>query len=268
MMGQQCEERNPQRHGVQSLSKATPTMTESRIEVAALSDIGFQRLNNEDRFGYDMEASIFVVCDGMGGHAAGEIASSMAVEITLQTYKELSQVEMTPVERLYSAISRANQAIWNMARQDRTLLGMGTTLVAACLLSDSLLIGNVGDSRAYFLSDGDCGQITQDHSYAAEQLRQGLISASGELPARMQQIITRAVGVNERVNPDFFIVDLEPGDTVLLATDGLTRYADAEKLAGLIYTHSDLEEICRKLIAVAYEGGAEDNVTCLLFRLR
>ncbi len=235
--------------------------------IAVLSDIGSCRQNNEDSFGYDLDSNIFVVCDGMGGVAAGEVASSTAVELTLRTYKDLCNGEMDLEERLYTAINSANGAVWNMAQQDRRLHGMGTTLVAACILRNRLIIGNVGDSRAYLLRDDDCIQITEDHSLAAEQIRRGGTGGGG-VSTRLQQLITRAVGVGAAVKPDFFFIDLEPGDTVLLATDGLTRYADAEKLAKQIDTHTDLDEICRRLIRVAYEGGAEDNVTCLLLRVR
>jgi serine/threonine protein phosphatase PrpC len=268
MIDQHKDGFDEQQQGAQSTSKATAMMTELRMDVAGLSDIGHRRSNNEDSFGHDLDANIFVVCDGMGGVAAGEVASSTAVEITLRTYKELCQREMDPEKRLHSAIASANEAVWNMAQQDRKLQGMGTTLVAACVLQNKLLIGNVGDSRAYFLRGGDCVQITEDHSYVAEQMRRGGVGVSGGVSARLQQLITRAVGIGETVNPDFFAVDLEPGDIVLLTTDGLTRYADAEKLEQQIYTNSDLEEICRGLIAIAHRGGAEDNVTCLLLRIR
>ena len=264
MTDQQRKEFESEQHGLQSTRKTTAMMTELLLDVAGLSDIGQKRLNNEDSFGYDLDAKIFVVCDGMGGLAAGEVASSTAVEVTLRTYKELCNDEMEPEKRLDTAIGSANEAVWKMAQQDRALRGMGTTLVAACVLYNRLLIGNVGDSRAYFLRDGDCVQITEDHSYAAEQMRRG---GSG-VSARLQQVITRAVGVDAAVTVDFFVVNLESGDTVLLTTDGLTRYADADKLAQEIYTHSDLEETCRGLIAIAHAGGAEDNVTCLLLRVR
>jgi protein phosphatase len=170
---------------------------------------------------------------------------------------------MDPVERVYGAISSANQAIWNRSQQDPALRGMGTTLVAACLIGNRLLIGNVGDSRAYFLQDGYCVQITEDHSYVAEQMRLGV---TGEISPRLRQVITRAVGVDEAVEPDFFVGNLESEDTVLLATDGLTRYADVQMLAEQISAHSDLDAACRNLIAIAHSGGAEDNITCLLLR--
>jgi serine/threonine protein phosphatase PrpC len=240
-------------------------MTKLQLEVAGLSDVGHKRLNNEDSYGYDIDTSVFVVCDGMGGLAAGEVASRTAADVMLRTYKELSHHEMDPEKRLKSSIVSANEAVWNMAQEDPKLRGMGTTLVAACVLNSRLVIANVGDSRAYLLRDGDCVQITEDHSYAAEQMKRG--AGNGDVSARLQQLITRAVGVDATVNPDFFAINLRLGDMLLLTTDGLTRYADADKLAQLIYTHPSLEEICSRLVAVAHAGGAEDNVTCLLLRV-
>jgi len=266
MMDQHDKRADAQQHGLRSNHLAT-TMTELRIEVAALSDVGYRRSNNEDSFGYDAKANIFVVCDGMGGLAAGEIASNKAVELTLKNYNDLSNQEMNIEERLRSAIASANESLWNMAQQDHRLRGMGTTLVAASILSNRLVIGNVGDSRAYFLRKGDCVQITEDHSYVAEQMRRGGTIIIDEASHRLRQFITRAVGVNPSVEPDFFLLDLQPADMILLTTDGLTRYADANKLAHHVYKHSHLEEICRELITIAHEGGAEDNVTCLLLRM-
>ena len=257
-----------QEQEIQLAGKTTATIAELQIDVAALSDRGLRRPKNEDSFGYVLDANIFVVCDGMGGHAGGEIASSTAVKTTLQAYKQLCGRDMAPATRLRSAIAQANSTVWNMAKQDQNLFGMGTTLVAACVLRDSLLIGNLGDSRAYFLRGDRCVQVTRDHSYAAELMRRRWSGASDGVPAHMQQVITRAIGVDAVVTPDFFICDLKSGDTVLLTTDGLTRYAGVEELGRSIYKHSDLGQICHSLIAIAHGRGAEDNVTCLLFRIR
>jgi serine/threonine protein phosphatase PrpC len=267
MIDQERRDVQPTTTVSQEANKAKAGMTELRMDVAALTDIGHRRSNNEDSFGYDLETNLFIVCDGMGGLAGGEIASSTAVERALQTYKELSDYEIDPEVRLHSTISSANEAVWNMAQQNLTLRGMGTTLVAACVFDHSLLIGNVGDSRAYLLREGDCVQITEDHSYIAEQRRRGNGGDHNGLTARLQQLITRAVGIGASVKPDFFTVNLQPGDIVLLTTDGLTRYTDAEKIAQHIEPQIDLEEMCRRLISIAHEGGAEDNVTCLIFRV-
>src|ERR1700757_4131108 len=123
MTNQPRKEFDPVQHGVQSTGKATAMMTELQLDVAGLSDIGHKRLNNEDSFGYDLDAKIFVVCDGMGGLAAGEVASSTAVELTLRTYQDLCHHEMDPEKRLDTAIGSANEAVWNMAQQDRALRG-------------------------------------------------------------------------------------------------------------------------------------------------
>lgn len=266
MTDQQNRKGDTQSHCLQ-LDPLATTITGLRMEVAVLSDIGYRRVNNEDSFGYDTKANIFVVCDGMGGLAAGEIASDKAVEFTLKAYNDLSNQEMNMKERLHSAIASANETVWNMAQQDHKLRGMGTTLVAASVFENRLVIGNVGDSRAYFLRDGNCVQVTEDHSYAAEQMRRGASIISDEASQRLRQFITRAVGVQPSVEPDFFALDVKPADMILLTTDGLTRYADAHRLAHYIYRHSNMEDICRGLIAMAYEGGAEDNVTCMLLRV-
>lgn len=250
----------------QSVNAVAPR-TELQMEVAALSDVGYKRSNNEDSFGYNLKANIFVVCDGMGGLAAGEVASDKAVELTIKAYNDLAEQQIDPEQRLRSAIYKANETVWDMAQRDHKLRGMGTTLVAASMFERRLVIGNVGDSRAYLLRDGVCLQITEDHSYIADQLRRGVAVVLDEACHRLRQIITRAVGVNPTVTPDFFVLDLKPGDMVLLATDGLTRYADTNRLAHHIYMRSNMEEICQALIAIAHEGGAEDNVTCMLLRV-
>jgi serine/threonine protein phosphatase PrpC len=233
-----------------------------RIDAAGLSDVGRRRSSNEDNFGSDLECNLFVVCDGMGGMAAGEVASSVAVERTLQKYRELSNRAMPPEERLHCAIASANDTIWQMARDDDKLRGMGTTLVAACVHENHIVVGNVGDSRAYFLRDGACVQITEDHTCRVKQECNDSQSITS-----FQQFITRAVGAEATVKPDFFVAELEQGDAVLLATDGLTRYLDAERISRSVRPQDDLRQTCRSLIASVHAMGAEDNVTCLLLRV-
>jgi protein phosphatase len=238
------------------------------VDVAALSDVGYRRPNNEDSFGYDQEARLYVVCDGMGGVAGGEIASKVAVETTLRVARELCRQHRDPEAILPTAIAAANEAVWKMAQQDARLRGMGTTLVVAYIVDNQLLVGNVGDSRAHLLRDGDCVQITEDHSYAAEQMRLIGGALPSAISARFKQCITRAVGVDSVVQPDIFTRELRAGDSVLLSTDGLTRYADADKIATHLANQLDPQAACRRLISIAHEAGAEDNVTCLLLRMR
>jgi protein phosphatase len=153
-----------------------------------------------------------------------------------------------------------------LAHDSEELRGMGTTLVSACMDGRKIVIGNVGDSRAYFLRNGGCAQITHDHSYIAEQVRNGVISADDAGSSPLQSLITRAIGTAESVEPDLFTAAVEPGDIVLLTTDGLTRYADAEAIAHLVLGNPDLSQACQALIDTAKEQGAVDNVTCLLLR--
>lgn len=239
--------------------------TALRLQVAALTDIGCKRTNNEDSFGYDLSTHIFAVCDGMGGMAGGEVASSTAVAELVRFFNQ-QPPEVQGEQRLYQAILYANHQVCSLARDSDELRGMGTTLVAACLEGRKIVIGNVGDSRAYFLRSGRCAQITLDHSYIAEQVRSGIMSADDAGSSPLQSLITRAIGTAESVEPDLFTAALEAGDIVLLTTDGLTRYADADAIASLILAKPDLTEACQSLIDAAKQQGAVDNVTCLLLR--
>lgn len=241
-----------------------------KVVVAAISDVGQKRENNEDCFGYDLEAGVFLVCDGMGGSAGGEVASRVAVDQVLLHYQEL-RLEKLPVEEsLYQALQCSNRTIWDMAQEHQELYGMGTTMVAACVDRNRMVIGNVGDSRAYLVHNGVCQQVTQDHSYAAEQERAGKDAMAGEriaMEGLLPQWITRAVGVHPSVRPDLFTAQLEESDVVLLASDGLTRYARSEEIAEVVSGSYSPAEACQRLMKIAERGGAEDNVTCLLLQL-
>ena len=242
------------------------SQTGLKLEVVGLTDVGCKRTNNEDSFGYDLAAQLFVVCDGMGGMAAGEVASSTAVNKLLQCFSDHAASNSAIEERLYQAIAHANEEVCALSRDNDQLRGMGTTLVSACLDGRKIVIGNVGDSRAYFLRDGGCVQITHDHSYLAEQVRNGTMTADDAGASPLQSLITRAIGTAESVEPDLFSAALEPGDMVLLTTDGLTRYADADAIAKIVLANPELQQACQMLINIAKEQGAVDNVTCLLLR--
>ena len=197
-----------------------------RIAVSALSDVGCVRTNNEDAFGYDETLGIYVVCDGMGGMASGEVASSHTVAAILNSFAASAASGLSVSTRLLRAITTANLDVWEQGQIPENR-GMGTTAVVAALDGDKLILGNVGDSRAYILQDDQCVQLTVDHSYINELIRNGLLTIENAQNADLQgmeSVITRAVGVAAEVQPDFFSVDFKPGIGVLLATDGLTRY--------------------------------------------
>ena len=165
------------------------------------------------------------------------------------------------------AIRAANDAVMRSG-QTAERKGMGTTLVAAAVQGNKLLVANVGDSRAFMLKDGACMQLTVDHSYVNELIRMGTLKVE-DVPnvdlKGFESVITRAVGTQQEVEPDFFFVDLSEGDAVLLASDGLTRYLDVKTIAGL-FERFDLEGSCRRFVQAAKEGGGADNVTCLLLQ--
>jgi protein phosphatase len=143
---------------------------------------------------------------------------------------------------------------------------MGTTLVCACLDGARILIGNVGDSRAYLVRNGACLQITQDHSLLDEQVRSGMITQEMAAASNLQSVITRAVGAAETVQPDFFAAELQPDDMLLLATDGLTRYLQPAEIASIALAGVELPAICQCLVELAKERGGADNITCIVLR--
>jgi serine/threonine protein phosphatase PrpC len=239
----------------------------TRLAVSALSDVGLVRTNNEDFFGYDEPLGIYVVCDGMGGMASGEVASSRAVAALMQSYAATAASGAPVSTRLLYAINAANLDVWENGQTPENK-GMGTTTVVAALDGDKLILGNVGDSRAYICQDHQCVQLTVDHSYINELIRNGTLTIENARDADlkgMESVITRAVGVAADVQPDFFSVDLKPGTSVLLATDGLTRYVLQEEIAAVLAA-SPLVSACANLIDIAKQRGGQDNITCILIQ--
>jgi serine/threonine protein phosphatase PrpC len=242
------------------------------LDFAAATDIGCRRTNNEDSYGYDAEQHIYVVCDGMGGNAAGEVASGMAVRTLIESFEALSlngvdTHESAPVEnRLLASIFEANRAVREAGMQNPELHSMGTTLVCACLDGNRVVVGNVGDSRAYLLRNGTCIQITLDHSLLDEEVRSGNMTPEMAAASNLQSVITRAIGVADTVEPDLFAASLQVNDLLLLASDGLTRYVHPEEIASAASDGAELTVICQALIDHAKERGGADNITCLLLR--
>jgi serine/threonine protein phosphatase PrpC len=239
-----------------------------KVAVAALSNVGCVRTNNEDSFGYDSARNLFVVCDGVGGFASGEIASDLAVSTLLSSFAASEGADAAVEVRLHQAIGAANLAVCEAAQQPQHK-GMSTTLVAAVIDGRKLLIGNVGDSRGYMLHNGQCMQITVDHSYRNELVRSGAIAiedAKNVDLKGMESVITRAIGASPAVEADFFSVELHPGDMVLLASDGLTRYVTCKDIVQMV-SAEDLPGSCQTLIESAKTGGGQDNITCMLLHV-
>jgi len=247
------------------------------IQVAARTDVGCVRTNNEDNFGYDVRHGIFVVCDGMGGHAAGEIASRIAVDSLLRFYAKGAPEDSTfsPSDRthespgnsmpLNKAIQFANHAIRRAASRDEERSGMGSTI--ACIQVDGNLvsIGHVGDSRVYLIRERAIQPLTDDHSLIIQS--RGEISRTQAQASKLQNIITRALGPEEVVEPDFDSIIAASGDVLVLATDGLTKVLREEEILSAVTSAANLATACDSLIDMANQMGSDDNVTCLLVRL-
>ena len=250
------------------VSLKVPFSMSHGVRVAALSDIGCTRRNNEDAFGYDEAAQVYVVSDGMGGSAAGEVASQTAVTEAVHSFarmRSISQSAAMPAQDLlYHSVRRANAVVHALGQRHPEWSGLGATLVAASIQGSVAVIANVGDSRAYLLRDGECLQITEDHSVVAEQVRMGLLSAERAATHPQSTVITRAVGVLPEIEPDLFAAELLPGDRLLLATDGLMRHVSDMEIAMLGGRCPDLQTACTGLVELAKRRGAKDNVTCLL----
>jgi PPM family protein phosphatase len=232
---------------------------------AAASDRGRKRPSNEDAFGYSVEHGVFVVCDGMGGAAAGEIASSLAVDEMMRLLVAEGLGAPTP-EQAEKAICAANEAIFTRSQRNPKLAGMGTTLVSLITGDRQVWILNVGDSRGYRLRQGTLEQVTQDHSLVEEQVRLGKLNHAEALRSPLRNVITRALGTQVQVTADIFAMEAEPGDLYLLCSDGLTRELSDPLIESLMRLDLPLDELCARLVSAANKAGGHDNITCLLVR--
>ncbi len=243
-----------------------------KFRAAALTDIGRTRRSNQDSFGCDDALGLFVVCDGMGGAAGGDIASSIATETFLATARRELESHVTQSPQVSSAalqraVAAANRAVIERSCWDTRLRGMGTTLVGIHIADTRLTVVHVGDSRAYLVRNAKALQLTEDHSVVAEQVRLGVLTPDQAEASSFRSVITRAVGTSPDVRPDLHAVAVLPGDTLLLASDGLTRHvADAEIAAMLSGNTTDPAVLCQQLIDLANHRGGSDNITTLIVR--
>jgi protein phosphatase len=232
---------------------------------AAVTDRGRKRPSNEDAFGYSIEHGVFVVCDGMGGAAAGEIASTLAIDEMMRLLTRRAGADSL-IADAEQALAAANQSIFTRAERSQKLSGMGTTLVALLVEERHAWFLNVGDSRGYRLRNSHLEQITIDHSLVEEQIRMGRMTRAEAQLSPLRNVITRALGTQSNVPPDVFELEVEPGDTYLLCSDGLTRELSDPLIESLLSVGAPLEEMCARLVSAANQAGGHDNITCLLVR--
>lgn len=236
------------------------------LKTFSITDIGKKRKVNQD-YVYTSEnpignlPNLFIVADGMGGHNAGDFASKLTVETLLSEIAD--SFEKNPVKILSKAIASANDVIRKKAAEAPDMEGMGTTLVAATCLGKYLHVANVGDSRLYVVGK-EIRQITKDHSLVEEMVRIGTISHSEARNHPDKNIITRAIGAAVEVEPDFFTVELEEGDVVLMCSDGLTNMLEDEAIRMILSGGRDIVEQAQSLVDAANANGGRDNISVVL----
>ncbi len=243
-----------------------------RFEFASATDTGRARNNNEDSVVVDETAALAVLADGMGGYNAGEVASGMATSfIKAELGRWLSEASAhatdTDVRRAMDiCVDNANRAIFNAANSNPQYAGMGTTLVVGVLRETRLLLGHIGDSRAYRLRDGLLEQITRDHSLLQEQIDAGLITPEQAAVSNHKNLVTRAVGVEDTVLLETHLHQTQPGDCILMCSDGLSDMIDDDHIAALLRQHDSLSEAVQALVAAANDAGGRDNISVILVR--
>ena len=233
------------------------------LRFGAATDVGRMRTNNEDS--YLSEPPVAAVADGMGGHNAGEVASAIAIE-ELTALKGMGPWpnERAATDDLKRAIVRATRRIREMAAGDRELNGMGTTLVAVLEDGSSVHLANVGDSRAYLLRQGELTQVTVDHTLVQELVDDGRLSPKDAERHPQRSMITRALGVDREVEIDLFTYKLQPGDRLVLCSDGLSDVLNPAQIRNALLRVRDPQQAAERLVAMAVEGGGPDNVTVIV----
>lgn len=251
---------------------------DGKLEIVGVTDVGRKRSHNEDAIGSDPEFGLAVLADGMGGYRAGEVASAIAVDTILgdvrARLKNVSPVEVDD-DTGYSvgtllfkaAIEKANKAIFKAAQSKPECEGMGTTVVAVGFFENRLTVAHVGDSRLYRLRNGDFEQVTSDHSLLQELVDKGFYTPQEARKSLNKNLVTRAIGVEDTVTPDFLEEFVKPGDIYLLCSDGLTDAVDDGEIAAILKSKiNDLEEAGRALVEKANEYGGRDNISVILAR--
>ena len=250
------------------------------VKAFGLTHVGRQRQHNEDAFLVEDQAKLFLVADGMGGHAAGEIASRIAVdsitEFILHTKEEdgtwphaYDEQFRRSTNRLMAAVRMANTRVLEAMRKDARLRGMGTTVVACLAEGTTVSVAHVGDSRAYLIRDGALSRITNDHSWVFEQVQAGMLTESEAEKHPLRNVITRALGGALQVTPDASEIEAKPGDVFLLCSDGLTGMVPESEILRVVSENSgSLDKACAQLIDVANERGGLDNITAVLVETR
>jgi serine/threonine protein phosphatase PrpC/CRP-like cAMP-binding protein len=250
-----------------------------RVDSWALTDVGRARKHNEDGWLIDDQLGLYAVADGMGGHAAGEVASAYGLRcVQEQLVKKkalIEDFEQNPTPEKQNRILRevelsinvASSAIYHMAQRDKKRHGMGTTLSMVLLAGNKAFMAHVGDSRIYLARAGQIHQLSEDHSYLWEQIKKGAITVEEAKRSPFSNVITRAVGITETVQVDTLVFDVLPGDTYLACSDGMHGYIESEAELAQILSGEDGDEVPKRLVSLANARGGKDNITCVVLRV-
>ena len=236
------------------------------LRSAASTHVGMRRQANEDRYAIVPELGLYLVADGMGGHKAGQVASHLAAEGAIRAIDALQGASVSLAERLRHAVACANREIFTAAQAKPELSGMGTTFVGMLFGGERLALAHVGDSRAYLLRQGRLRGLTDDHSIVGELLRRHEISEEDAAQHPHRHVLTRALGVRPRTEPDLAEMTPQEGDVFILCSDGLTGHVEDEEIAERVASEDDLEVAGQGLVDAANRAGGHDNITVLLVR--
>ena len=236
------------------------------MKTYSITDTGALREMNQDYFFASDDPvgnlpNLYIVADGMGGHKAGDYASRYTTQRMVASVSRSSGEK--PVTILQEAIATANKILIEEAAEDEAKRGMGTTLVAATILDGKLYVANIGDSRLYVINR-DIRQITRDHSLVAEMVRIGEVNEADARQHPDKNIITRAIGAGENVQADFFEIDLQENDRILLCTDGLTNMVEDDTIRDIVLSNAPVEERAKMLVSTANRNGGRDNITVMI----
>jgi protein phosphatase len=238
-----------------------------QLEVGQATNTGMIRPGNEDSFFTDPPAGLFVVADGMGGHAAGEVASEMAVRILADELRTVKDINDGVIVQVSQALKRANLAIFERTLTEVDKQGMGTTASLLILRDGKYLIGQVGDSRVYLLREAVLHQLTKDHSYVQEQVDAGFLTPEQARYHPYSNVITRCVGASADVEPDTYTGPVKAGDVFLVASDGLTGMVDDRRLQSLLQSRASAQRVVDALISEANGRGGLDNITAIVVQV-
>ena len=240
-------------------------MVSLRVEFLGLSDVGQKRSANEDAFFVDAEARLVMVADGMGGHQAGEVASSTIAQVFKENYPALAP--LPPAERMTRLVAEANARILQKSQENIEYRGMGSTITALLLDDGAYHVAQVGDSRAYLLRDGALLQLTEDHTLVQAQINMGVITREQAHHSRLKHILTRSMGGHEEVQLDLRQGEARPGDLFLLSSDGFHGELQDEEIQNLLALPESLAQKARSLIQFANDRDGSDNITVVLAKI-